>query len=296
MQKIITLDASQLKTFGKCPQMWAYHYQEGLSYPSGAAGSASKSDIGKQLGTAIHGLLDIYYTLQLNGAIPVADMSKAVSACQNWYDNTLWKELLSLGPQDHEKAKRLFALYVYKFSGDDMLPIVDGLEHYFEKVLYEDESRKYVLNGRIDFLGTWLGKPLFCDHKTEGKREEMYPATIQFCAYSYATGIPNGVINYIGTSAAAEKEGPFHRTMFTISDFQREQFKWYAMETFHAVEMIQGNPSHSPFSPKRELSECAGAFDKNPCMFNCLCNEGDPAMIERLKETNFIKRFWSPKQ
>ena len=302
MKQTLILDSSQISTYGECPTLWKLTYQESLEPSIGEAKDAIA------MGTLGHKWLEMFYFNRSQG-ISISDSVK--------FANTLDPDAIDEAdnhqyPLELDKRKKVLKRlqeYWMTYSSNDYapdykctydvqidaagLPIdstkkIPLIEQGFSYKLYEDKQFLFIIEGRIDFIGTHSGHQFFMDHKFQLRERKLYPKSIQFKNYALATGLQMGIINYIR----------LHETV-TPKTFQREPISFGGNELRQwAIELIEDY--YFPIAKsvrenkfRKERSACPGKFGYQ-CQFTPLCEES-PQVAELIKIQNFKKKTpWTP--
>src|SRR5690348_15830065 len=83
-----------------------------------------------------------------------------------------------------QQVKTRFREYCYTYINNDVIPASpEHVEVGFSEVVYESASRLYLLEGRIDIMGTLQGLNTIVDLKFQGRTRELYKKSIQFRNY-----------------------------------------------------------------------------------------------------------------
>jgi hypothetical protein len=191
---------------------------------------------------------------------------------------------------------------------DDTSEIL-AVEQGFSTLLYEDEDRRYILEGVIDVLSreTQTGLTV-TDHKTQSRFYDKYEYCHQALNYLSFTGADYFRYNYIGLQ---DKEGPntFRRVIFKPVEGMLGQWKKDVLRTFHSLygmikdigyEDIFGASKlvqigMGPNFPRRRAA-CHTQFGN--CQFHRICETPDdhpllPNVYTAYKEKEDRWRAWS---
>lgn len=203
MKTTLTLDASQISTYLKCPLMWYYAYHERLQLSSLKTEALDK-------GTLVHELLAIYYNLKDSSPCARDEAIETFKAIHG----DIYHEL--------EFMCNRFALYTERWKNSDFKVLtnngIPGVEIGFSKLLYENDAVRFIVEGRIDLLSTIQGIPCFVDHKTQSKVNYLYHYTPQFKTYAWATGYRYGIINYFGLQQKYEEGKTFRQDLVSFNE------------------------------------------------------------------------------
>lgn len=331
---ILTLSSSQIESFLTCATLWHYQYQMNLSTKR----ENQRPHVSMDKGTYGHRLLEIIYKERARGnykgALEVAfsyDLDASTCRCGHsvekhefgdgqLLDQTTPNNCLSTGcscdlfvpvpfpldKQERESVKQ--RVLEYTFAEGAAFPELrarspESVEVGFSQVLYEDESRLYILEGRIDFIGqiannVELG---WADHKFQDRRRDLYLKSIQFRNYSQALEMPIGVVNYIRFAAKFEKETTFKRSVISFSRAEIQSWRSNLIQIYKKVEEAVNQPSvpeyenqwYDPMDSLRNRSACSGRFGY-PCDYTPLCEEfNNPQLIQLKEKSDFdVREPW----
>ena len=195
------------------------------------------------------------------------------------------------------QVRNRFRDYVMKYQNNDF--VIQSPEHSeigFSEPIYEDTDNYFVLEGRMDLLGTLQGLPVLVDHKWQVKTHWLYPKSVQFKNYVLISKVPTLIINYVRLVQKITPDS-LYRDIVSFSKPEIQEWKNRVIEIFFYVkECIQTGDF------ERVWSSCGGSqltYDKNRpnyCWYNPLCEECDPVMRERKENTLYkIKDVqWRP--
>lgn len=311
---VLTLDSTQLQAFSECPQMWQLAYREHLV----RAGAEEKEAM--NAGTYGHAMLDIYYKgraagFSLDDSIDLAncfDPDKQTCECghplkehgdyltDDWECVTgcecdLWR------PKPYPLNQDLRYLvrgrvrdHIFKYRNNDIVPISpDSVEVGFSEPIYEDDDNLFVLEGRIDVLGTIQGINLVLDHKFQMRKRDLYRKSIQFRNYNLVSGVQTLMINYIRLTKKVD-ETTFVRS---VASFQPAETRWWQGELikyFFAIKKELRNCDVDQQILRQEWGACSGKFGY-PCSYTDLCEHTDSSLIQIIKDTQYTKKEeWKP--
>jgi hypothetical protein len=283
----IALDSSQLSTYLKCNEKWNLSGRQHLRLSGAATGPLDN-------GTVFHKLLELYYIERFTS---------------NVYDSAqeaLTKFLASEEAKLVDEPTRLFLVsrfrdYIIFYSQSDFQPLrIDGIpsiELGFSSVFYEDNHRKFILEGKIDLLTSYREDLSFVDHKTQGHAMQIYPYTPQFLTYAMVTKSKKAVINIIRLHKEVTKD-TFIRVPITFADHQIERWKQTVMKVFVEIYAVLIRAEATGQDPifNQNQGECGGAFNSNPCPFTSLCemNPDNKVMYNNIRSFKYHERIWRP--
>jgi hypothetical protein len=309
---VLALDASQIKTYdGECNLMWAYLYRENLRL------SGIKTDA-MDKGTIVHYLLEQFYKILAHD--PKISRVDAMNISIENFDRLIKEHPESSYGFDKEILdflRRRFIQYVYFWAGRDLFPAINkenneaGIELGFSKVLYEDENVLFLLEGRIDMIHVYSPgtDPKLCvvDHKTQDREMNHFEYRVQMMTYALAADVDYSMINYIGLQKEVTPKS-FRRQTANIPKWMRERWRDYILDKVYwpifSIDKHYPQPHHIEHllneesieqKFKRNLSNCAGAFDTHPCMFTTLCYTENDELRALLKHQKYeVVEPWQP--
>lgn len=286
----LAVDASQIDTFLQCPTLWHYKYQRNLAIDKEEGLALIKGTFG-------HHILDQYYKmLAVHKDLVIPDK---VSKAWAWAQETA-KNIPPDYPLEESHRKeimdKLFEYMCCHSSGNDIVPInPESVELGFSKLLYEDDSNYFVVEGRIDFIGE-LGAGLtgFVDHKFQmWRKTDLYNKSVQFKTYAWATGYLFGLINYVRLTKKTD-EDTFARKMIS---FRRDEIvrweKTLVATLFKMKAAILANSWEQNADYWRNPSSCSGKYGYE-CEYTSICEETYPPIMEAKMKLYHIKPEWRP--
>jgi hypothetical protein len=324
-KRIFVLDSSQICEFMECPQKWYFKYQQRLQ-PSACSGN-----VPMDMGTYGHKLLEILYKkeaegLQRSDALDAAfayDIDKMTCRCSHGAERHHPESTnceatgcpcqqfvgiqFPLTSEERERVKdRVFEYSVAEGHGDlpqFRAPSPDFVEVGFSHKLYEDDSRIYVLEGRIDFLGQ-IAQNIpdgWADHKFQMRQRDLYLQKIQFKNYSLVLKKNIGVVNYIRFAQKFEKGKTFVRKPISFSSLELRYWESQLLPIYHRFEnTVSGflgscEQWEDPNSTLRRWDACEGKYGYS-CDFTPLCEVAyNPGLVQIKMDTDFTKKAaWRP--
>lgn len=311
----LILDSSQISKFLSCPLSHQLAYEENLEL-SGEV----REDFA--MGTYGHKLLEIYYKNKALGLESGIAASKALNfnidkqTCKCGHDVEQHKQYgdcntfdaksecpcqefdpvhFPLADKTRISVRERFELYWMKYMRGDFTPeILNGepqIEKGFSYPLVDDSQRLYVLEGRIDFIGSQQSTRLFMDHKWQGRSRALYKKDIQFRNYALVTGCSLGFINYVRLKKEVD-DTIFERAPINFNALERDAWRDELIGIYDEITAIKNMVEHWDM-PKNRAS-CSGKFGY-PCEFTKLCDEINPSARENLKKSYYhIKTPWKP--
>lgn len=320
-RKTLVLDSSQIDSFLTCDTLWNYRYNESI-----VRDNEVREDMA--MGTYGHKLLEIYYTalacgksiqeavaeartFHIDGEFPLSeDIRIKVAArfndywmiyCANDIIPALGQPSLKIkfGPHKSicdgvicDSCKLIIPVNGEEnkcpnapVSVMEPKPLV---EQGFSYELLNDQDYLFVLEGRIDLIGTTSGQNCWMDHKFQGRKRDLYKKSIQFRNYSLVTDLSLGIINYIRLAKTIEKD-TLQREIVSFPPWERKQWK---SELIDIYKSIANDMDLGYF--KKNRSSCAGKFGY-ACEYTKICEETNLVTIEAIKNQYYKKRErWSP--
>lgn len=309
----LVLDSSQISTFLECPKKWQLSYAENLT-------SSVEINEAMMLGTFGHKLLEIYYTkLALGASVQNAVLAvdqfhpdKETCKCGHQIENHSEVQpvecLISecdcqefkgveypLSKEKQKLVRERFQLYWMTYCSKDVEPLVVGdeddkrafVEQGFSYELVNDENRLYVLEGRIDLLGTLNKQKVVMDHKWQGRSYPLYKKSIQFRNYSLVANTALVMINYIRMHKEVTKD-TFERALVSFNEIEQQLWKTRLISIYDRIaQQIQSGPEMNE-------SACAGKFG-SICEFTKICEESNKYIQIAMKENHYKKKVeWKP--
>ena len=218
----LALDSSQIHEWYNCEERWKQRYYRRLTpiewEPDEEAMNA---------GTYGHYLLEIWYRGRarqedLNTTIQrMYEFNPDVHTCEcgcicsyhrplpilpNVQECQKCKRCAKFRPKpfnlkEENRAKvrdRLLQYIAEYYHSSDIVPDSENhLEVGFAEPLFEDSENLFVIEGRIDVIGTYQGIPAIMDHKFQMVQRLLYPRSIQFKTYALVARRNLFIINYV---------------------------------------------------------------------------------------------------
>lgn len=310
-KQTLVMDSSQLATYLECPTLWGYGYKDSISRID-----APPSDP-ISMGTYIHKLLEIYYKGIAHGYGMSACIEQALNfnpdletcTCGHARENHfILPELDPLNcnesscsctmfipkafPLDITQRKLVkdrFTVHCYTYSKGDFLPLSpDHVEVGFSHKLYEDDEKLYVLEGRIDVLGTFSGVTgAIMDHKAQLRKRDLYKKAMQFRNYSLVTGASLLIINYVRLTKEVTKD-TYSRVVANFSPLEQEWWRGELIKLYDKILRERQQPL------EQRWDSCSGKFGYE-CQFTPLCEEFNSGVREVKKQMLYHpKAVWRP--
>lgn len=284
----VILDASQIEVFEACPKKWYYDYVLNLTpkHPNPALST----------GSYYHEILKYYYSnkLDLRGALLLAQ------ELANGPENNKWPAV-GAEPQFHyERLKN----YLIKYRDEDETDEIIAVEQGFSTLLYEDNDRRYILEGMIDYIGIRKHMGLTIrDHKTQSRAYEKYEINHQVFNYMSFTGANYFEYNYIGLQDKIT-DATFRRLIYKPHPGMLEQWRTDVRRTFDQMfeyrlecegETWGKDKLESNDFPRRRAA-CDGKF--GICQFEHICQVPDNSeyvgmVMSKYKQKDMAWKAWN---
>lgn len=297
-RQILILDSSQISLFDECETKWKLSYGENLT---------TSNDVREDMamGTFGHHLLEIYYKDRSVGS--QADMAAAHAV--DWANkldgfplsaekkatvlNRFQDYWMTYSRKDIEVAmgKPVHRIEQDKIFPDNIIDVYDPnplVEKGFSYELLNTPDYLFILEGRVDIIGTLSGTLAFMDHKFQGRSHELYQKSIQFRNYSLALDLSLGIINYIRLHKEITKD-TLKREIISFPPWER---KWWKTELIKIYLRIAERMRSKDF--EMNFSACPGKYGFK-CEFTKICEEHDLVTIDAIKNQNYKqKEVWTP--
>lgn len=224
----IIMDASQLEAFEACPRKWYYSYVLNL-----IPNRASKAF---DVGSYFHEILAFYYSLPIQTA-PITDIDERIRASVEFSaSGDLLRKFRIKDIELQKFYRQRLVDYFYKYADEDAATTSIAVEQGFSQLLYEDNIRRYILEGKIDFVGKNNIYGLFVrDHKTQSRKDDRWEFNHQVCNYMLASGANYFEYNYLGLQDKLPPEG-MRRIPYKPHPGMLDQWKLEVMKTFREME------------------------------------------------------------
>lgn len=264
----LALDSTQIAAFLQCQEYWHLAYQRWLVHKFVRKEAFDR-------GTVVHGLLERYYLSKINNLSPQDSQQVALKCLDELSDKH------KISREDKKLIEQRFILYTCMYLNKDMQPI--QVERGFSIPLLDNDMFFFVLEGRIDLIGYLSGIKTWMDHKSQDRDYDLYSHSIQFLNYSFATGLSNGMINYIGLQKVPN-ESTFRRDALYFSAEKLRRWRVRLITIFYKVtQSLLAN------NYEKNEAQCQGKW--GPCEFSSFCvEETNEAVKEALIQINFMKR------
>lgn len=291
-RRVLALDSSQIALFLNCPQKWFWRYHMHLV----KSGESSKA---LDKGTYLHFLCDLFYTVM--GLTPSASRIVVANSAMEFLNA---KQLdLKLTREEKQSIMVRFFQYVTNYTANDFAIItskgIPAVELGFSKVLYEDDDYLFVVEGRIDALARQHDRNYFVDHKSQGRKKDLYQFRPQFLTYAWATGFNWGLINYIGLQKTVEPYVTFRRKPIYFHDWQIREWEKTMLRVFfkiaNGLDTFEVNPTLENGDSEffRDRSACEGMYGWL-CAYHPLCDEEHQSTRKLIQIQEYKKSIWKP--
>lgn len=304
---IVVADSTQIAKYSECPMSWHYGMRENL-IPAAASFSDNERETdsirmdAKSMGSFGHKILELYYLKSKIKEDPhkafgyAANYKEWINSVSDLEQSNLIDCINKLGSKNIIHIIERLRLYTMMYQ-NDFIP--DRLEVGFSYKLYEDERYLFILEGRIDFLGSInYTQNLFMDHKLQTTRKSLYEKSIQFRNYALVSGNLFGVINYIRMASKVDDQ-TFKRQPISFSKMEIDSWKYELIDIYNemakSLEIQSGGGAYIERKAfPRRRSACPGRFNYT-CVYTSLCDEPNEELVKIKKSTMFTKGTpWKP--
>jgi len=154
----------------------------------------------------------------------------------------------------------------------------------FSKILYEDSKYLFVYEGRPDMV-VWLNSDqkdkMIVDHKSQARRNDIYPYNNQVLGYCWGLGVDTFCYNYFGLQETGDPKDWFRRSAHRFSKSDIENWKSATIEWF---KKIADDTQHI------KSLQCSGTY--GICTFKDLCEcREDWARADKIRREYKQKEF-----
>jgi PD-(D/E)XK nuclease superfamily len=286
-KRILILDSSQIDDFLTCPTYWKYKDKEHL-IPIGADYRAMN------MGTLGHHLLENYFKARAKGST-IFDAKNLALALQSDELGLKIISKLAIAREDVQSVVTTVENWITLSCINEFVPLSpDHVEVGFSEKLYEDDSTLFVLEGKIDLIGTYRNSPCIVDHKFHLRVTQNYNRSIQFRNYAMVTGYNSLNVNHL---VFANGDGKTTNKNFYIDPitFSSAEHRCWRKELIGIYCDIQDQLNrYSAMSSWKRRSSCGGKYGR-PCEYTTLCNDYDADTRAKNRETLYrIKEEWRP--
>lgn len=288
----LTLDASAINAYGKCPLMWAYINRENLALAAADTEAMDK-------GTLVHQILEIYY--KLRAKYPNENRMVLTGRTIDIFRRHEFTTKMGF-PKDMETfITKRFTQYIMWWEDRDLIPAMNngipGVELGFSKVLYEDDKVLFVVEGKIDLVNQINHDAIaITDHKSQDRESHYYNFRPQMLTYAWAAEADYAILNYFGLQKELTKNS-FRRDTMHIPLWMRQRWEFFMLTIFQEIaakDHLWRN-TENEFKFERNLTSCAGPFETHPCQYTKLCEISSDEMRAQVKHFAYKKREeWRP--
>lgn len=206
----IILDASKIDLFETCPARYNFRHNHNRGLPIILKAKAL------DLGSLAHEGLAVYYKLLGEGADYATRMDKTLMKIREISSNP---EESNSEPEEVQTILRAVeeCCDYWRAEDENSLEIL-AVEQPFAYVLFEDDTVRIIISGKIDLLVNFTGigrnssyASLPVDHKTFSRESQLLRKSNQFINYCSAVGSNYLVVNRIGLQKTKSAEDRFKR-------------------------------------------------------------------------------------
>lgn len=294
----MTLDSTQIKMFLECPFSWYIQYVMKLD-------TLGRSKEALHKGSLMHLALETYYhnpspevaqvIVQFFQAIKRANgNSEKLQRIHTMWAETFPKVSIShpdgsskldefiLDEKTYDFVMSRFLAYVNYYEDDMIEPLnQSSVEVGFSREIGKfSDGEPMILEGKIDVLAKDRGadRVRFWDHKTQGRKSDLYPNKVQFRTYDLAlnfgkSDIGYGGINYIGLTEKFDNETLRRRLMYFTVESRHQWLDYVRDFVFIPARATLEGCWRDGVLPTQRFGSCAGAFESTPCKFHQICEE-----------------------
>lgn len=312
----IILDASQLELFEKCPRAWYYAYVRNLTPIHSKQAFAT--------GSYYHEVLALFYHLPLTCLIvtsvktsvepelwqmrckrigPTQDVAARIRAAMDFAaDGALLDKYLPKDLDIRKFHRQRLVDYFYKYALEDESLEPIAVEQGFSTLLYEDNDRRYILEGKIDLVcrSKHFGFAVM-DHKTQSRKDDRWEFNHQVCNYLSFTKADYFIYNYIGLQDKLPPDG-IRRTIYKPHPGMLRQWKHEVTNTFDEMYNYMTTFIETPLIvAENDYPRRRHACDSDKyglCQFHKLCSVPDDspfknAVLSHYREKDNKWRAWT---
>lgn len=286
----LVLDSTQLNSWLECPQRWNYMYQEHL---------VPKAFVEKEAlnaGAYGHKLLDVYY----KGRSQSKQLGEILTEASCVETGELKRETKC-------QVDQRFKEYIFNYMSNDFEALSENhVEVGFSHPIFEDSENLFILEGRIDLIGTWQGMPCIVDHKFQMMQHWLYTKGVQFKNYALVASetfdkSSTMIVNYIRLHKIITNE-TFHRELITFTKPMLSEWKNSLIGIFFNIKKSMKNANGDGSNYDKNWHACQGSYttfnrdEPNFCFYNPLC-ESYSSDTKELKKHQLFKikeEVWRP--
>lgn len=304
-------DSAAISKFLECEQLHDYeHTQSIVQINKNDPALTFQIPDKMSMGTLGHKYLEIYYK-NLKGESAFFDSQVFAARTALDFDPDKADKIepeFPLSADMRAKVRKRFEDYLMNYGVNDYKVattsikyikaegnlLVDALrdeplvERGFSFPLLDTSEYLFVLEGKIDFIGSQGGECFWMDHKWQLRERKLYKKSVQFRDYALATGLPLGIINYIRLHEKLSKF-TFVREPISFSTGEISAWREELIEIF--IRMAKTIQSGKYF---KNRDSCSGKFDY-PCPFTPICEiYNEEQRLAHIKQNYTKKKEWKP--
>lgn len=305
----IILDASQLDCFESCPRHWYYSYERNLI--------PNKARRAFDIGSYYHEVLAYHYLLyqsERSSLDPTLEqvpyLKDDIQRFQATIDFSSKSELLKrFGIYNLEEIKfhrQRLITYFNKYGDRDEAIQVIAVEKGFSYILFENESRRFILEGKIDLILSEAEGLCIMDHKTQSRKDNKWGYNHQVCNYlnfvrrTIDKEASYFIYNYIGLQEILPPDG-LRRMYYKCPQGMLDQWENEVLQTFeemYHMRLYIETYSRSKYKidayPRRRSACDSSKYGRCPFYKACSVPDGsgwEPVVLSAYKEK---EERWSP--
>jgi hypothetical protein len=242
-------------------------------------------------------MMEVYYSLQLknfdfNTEVWKEIISSGIKAPSDRKHDSIrdfaitvgryFSTKMDLGFEDIEESIFQFKSYADYYQHDSWSPL--AVEEVGSKILFENESYKFIYNFKIDMIAEQGRVIAPFDHKTSKRRSEPSSLSNQFIGYCYGLGLNNIVINSIGFQKTLSPQQRFNRFILTID---QDRINEWIENTIHWCARIIQHQEENNFP--MNLTSC----DKySGCIYSSLCETDPESRLYKIERDFKVGESW----
>lgn len=265
----IILSVDQINNVEVCPTL--YHYKSILGKQPAIKASFLEA------GDLMHKIFQLYYTDLMHGKTP--DLKIIYEQARNFAATSI----VGLKSDEIETVIEDAQMY-FNFYGLDSGWVIEAVEEPFAKLLYEDDSLRIAVVGRIDLrvFNKRINQRLLIDHKYEAEFRKKFERDNQPLCYAWGYEVKDFVYNRIGKQKSYEPKKRLQRPILHFTNHQIEQWKESAIDAAREILSFYKN-DHWPM----RFTGCH--FGNNKCAYYDVCNTTESNREYKLR-TMFVDR------
>jgi hypothetical protein len=189
---------------------------------------------------------------------------------------------MDLGSEDVEESIFQFKEYCNYYEHDSWSPL--AVEEVGSKILFENESYKFIYNFKIDMVAEQGRIIAPFDHKTSKRRSEPSSLSNQFIGYCYGLGMNNIVINKIGFQKSLSPSQRFNRYILTIDDARISE--WIENTINWCAKILEAKESNFWHMNLTSCDKYAG------CVYAPLCETDPESRLYKIERDFKVDSPW----